>query len=94
MTDRILQLVELIKQPQCRIVLTGEFQSCDRLTATDIFGAMNFLMAGSVSSKTSFVLVGAGYRQNKIDRAISLGIPVFSEDEFWAAVAVAFPSDE
>lgn len=94
MSDKIASLVKLIQEPQCSIVLTGEFSCSDRLEATNIFEAMGLRMSGSVYSKTKFLLVGNGYKQEKVDRALSLGIPVFTENEFWAAVDEVFPPNK
>jgi len=92
--DNISELVRLISQPKGYVVLTGEFSCSDRMEAMNIFTAMGLSVSGAVSSKTSFILTGNGYKQAKIDRALSLGIPVFSENEFWAAVDIVFPSDQ
>lgn len=94
MPDKIASLVKLIEEPQGSIVLTGEFSCSDRMESTNIFEAMGLRVSGSVYSKTKFLLVGKGYKQEKIDRALSMGIPVFTENEFWAAVDVVFPPDK
>ena len=94
MSDKIATLVKLLQEPQGSIVLTGEFSCCDRLESTNIFETMGFRVSGSVYSKTKFLLVGDGYKQEKIDRALSMGIPIFTENEFWAAVDVVFPPDK
>ncbi len=94
MSDKIASLVKLIEEPRGSIVLTGEFSCCDRMESINIFEVMGLRVSGSVYSKTKFLLVGDGYMQEKIDRALSMGIPVFTESEFWNAVDVVFPPNK
>lgn len=75
------------------IVLTGELTSCDRMMAMVIFEALGLKVSGSVSSRTSFLLCGVNPQQRKVDRAVELSVPVFSEEEFWAAVAEVHPAE-
>ena len=75
------------------IVLTGELTSCDRMMAMEIFEALGLKVSGSVSSRTSFLLCGVNPQQRKVDRAVELSVPVFSEEEFWAAVAEVHPAE-
>lgn len=74
------------------ICLTGEMQCADRITSMEIFGALGFMVSGSVSRKTRFLIAANGAIQKKIDRAAELSIPVVSEKEFWDAVDLVYPS--
>ncbi len=62
-------------------VLTGTLSSYTRDEASEIIENFGGKTASSVSKKTSYVLAGkdAG---SKLDKAISLGVSVISEDEF------------
>ena len=62
-------------------VLTGALSKFTREEATEKNALFGGKAAGSVSKKTSFVVVGenAGSKQRK---ALELGIPILTEDEF------------
>ena len=62
-------------------VLTGTLNDFTRDDASEIIEKLGGKTSSSVSKKTSYVLAGrdAG---SKLDRAVSLGISVISEDEF------------
>ena len=62
-------------------VLTGTLDSYTRDDASSIIESFGGKTASSVSKKTSYVLAGrdAG---SKLDKAVSLGVTVISEDEF------------
>lgn len=62
-------------------VLTGELDSFTRTEATAIIKENGGSVTGSVSSKTSFVLVGAE-PGSKAKKAESLGVPLVTEVEF------------
>lgn len=66
-------------------VLTGALSRFTRDEATELIERFGGKAAGSVSKKTSYVVVGenAGSKEKK---ARELGIPILSEDEFWAMV--------
>lgn len=61
-------------------VLTGTLTSMTRSEATEKLKARGAKVAGSVSSKTSYVVAGEA-AGSKLDRAVQLGITVLSEDE-------------
>ena len=66
-------------------VLTGALSMFTRDEATEKIELFGGKVAGSVSRKTSFVIVGenAGSKERK---ARELGIPVLSEEEFLAKI--------
>ncbi len=69
-------------------VLTGTLQDFTRLEAADAIKKKGGKVAGSVSSKVDYVLVGeeAG---SKLDKAEKLGVPLLSEEEFKKLLATA-----
>lgn len=73
------------------VCLTGEMPECDRLEITNVFTAMGLKMQGSPSRRLTFLLVADGGKQEKIDRAIELGVPIFSTEDFWNAVNLVYP---
>lgn len=73
------------------VCLTGEMQCADRITSMEIFEALGFMVSGSVSRKTRFLIAANGAIQTKIDRAVELNVPVVSEKEFWDAVDLVYP---
>lgn len=92
MADLAPDLVSLIKRGG-NIVLTGEFEASDRAVALEIFEAAGLRVCGSVSTKTDFLIAAPMAKQNKIDRAKQLNIPVFTEREFWIAVDMLYPAE-
>ena len=64
------------------IVLTGEFSSLSREEAVKRAEAAGALVAGSVSRKTNFVVVGSQPGATKLDRAKALGTELVDEAEF------------
>ncbi len=74
------------------VCLTGEMPECDRLEITNVFAALDLKIQGSPSRRLSFLLVADGAKQEKIDRAIELGVPIFSTKDFWNAVDLVYPS--
>lgn len=66
------------------IVISGVFSHHSReeyKAMIEQYGGKN---AGSISSKTSFVLAGENMGPSKLEKAQKLGIPIVSEDEFLA----------
>ena len=66
-------------------VLTGALSKFTREEATEKIELLGGKAAGSVSKKTSYVVVGenAGSKERK---ARELGIPILSEDDFLAMI--------
>lgn len=81
-------------------VVTGTLDGYTRDTAADALTSRGGKVAGSVSKKTSFVIVGEN-AGSKYDKAVSLGVPILDEQGFEvllkdgpeAASAVALTSD-
>ncbi len=63
------------------IVVTGTLQGFGRKEVQDLIARLGGKSAGSVSSKTSFVVAGAD-PGSKVDKARSLGVEVIDEAEF------------
>jgi len=63
-------------------VLTGALTRFTREEATELIESFGGKASGSVSKKTTYVVVGenAGSKEKK---ARELGIPILSEDRFW-----------
>jgi len=68
------------------VVLTGTLAQLNRDTAKERLEALGAKVSGSVSKKTSFVVAGteAG---SKLDKAQSLGVPVWDEERLLAYLA-------
>ena len=64
-------------------VLTGALTQFTRDEATELIERYGGKASGSVSKKTSYVVAGAA-AGSKLDKAVQLGIPVLSEEEFKA----------
>ena len=62
-------------------VLTGTLSSITRDEATNIIESNGGKVSGSVSKKTSVVIVGAD-PGSKYTKALELGIPIWQEEEF------------
>jgi|DewCreStandDraft_2_1066082.scaffolds.fasta_scaffold03488_7 DNA ligase (NAD+) len=63
------------------VVITGTLQAMDRASAEQAVRAAGGHPSSSVSRKTDFVVVGAN-PGSKRDKALELGIPLLSEEEF------------
>lgn len=88
--ERINRLANLIRQ-QGFVCLTGEPAEADRLEMMSILEAAELKILGSLSQKTSFLLVGNGGHENKVQQAKDKGIPIFTIEEFWQAISLVFP---
>ncbi len=66
-------------------VLTGTLASMGRDDATEAIKARGGKVAGSVSGKTSYLVIGAD-AGSKLEKARSLGVPILTEDEFKALI--------
>jgi DNA ligase (NAD+) len=66
-------------------VLTGTLQQLTREEATAAIEAAGGKVSGSVSRKTSYLVVGAE-AGSKLDKARELGVQLLSEDEFRALI--------
>lgn len=64
------------------IVISGTFTHHSRDEYKEIIAAEGGKNAGSISSKTSFVLAGENMGPAKYEKCQKLGIPIISEDEF------------
>ena len=84
-------LADLIRKGG-KVCLTGEMPECDRLEIMNVFNAMGLEIQTSPSKHLSFLLTAEGAIQSKIDRAKTLGIPIFSADDFWNARSLVYPS--
>lgn len=62
-------------------VLTGALTRFDRKSAEELIAARGGKAASSVSKKTSYVVAGEA-AGSKLQKALELGIPVLTEDEF------------
>ena len=71
-------------------VLTGALSRFTRDEAGAALKALGAKVSGSVSKKTSFVVVGeeAG---SKYDKAVELGVPVLSEDDLVRTLESGLP---
>ena len=82
------------------VVITGSLASHSRDSATEAVQARGGKVAGSVSKKTTFVVVGDA-PGSKYDKAVQLGVPVLDDDGLRvllrdgpeAAAAVARPPE-
>ncbi len=62
-------------------VLTGTLNNITREKATEIIESLGGKVSSSVSKKTSAVILGDN-PGSKYDKAVSLNIPIWEEDEF------------
>ncbi|MBP1308677.1 DNA ligase (NAD+) [Paenibacillus sp. 1182] len=62
------------------VVVTGTLESLGREEAKEKLEALGAKVSGSISKKTTFVVVGTG--KSKHDKAIELGVKVIFESEF------------
>jgi DNA ligase (NAD+) len=73
------------------VVVTGSLATWDRPGAEEAIRAAGGKAAGSVSSKTDFVVAGEN-AGTKLAKAQQLGIPVLDEDGFRRLLAGSSPS--
>ena len=66
-------------------VLTGTLEKMTREEAEEAIGQLDGKVSGSVSRKTSYLVVGAD-AGSKLEKARSLGVPILTEDEFRALI--------
>lgn len=66
------------------IVISGVFEKHSRDEYKEIIEANGGKNSGSISSKTSFVLAGDNMGPSKREKAVKLGIPIVTENEFIA----------
>lgn len=64
------------------IVISGVFTHHTRDEYKEIIEQSGGKNAGSISSKTSFILAGDNMGPSKLEKAQKLGIPIMNEDEF------------
>jgi DNA ligase (NAD+) len=69
------------------VVVTGTLASYSRDVASEAITSRGGKVTGSVSKKTSYVVVGADPGASKYDKAIKLGVPVLDEAGFEALLA-------
>ena len=67
------------------IVVTGTLPTLGRKEAAELIENNGGKCTGSVSKKTSYLLAGEA-AGSKLDKAVSLGIPVISEEELFAMI--------
>ena len=63
-------------------VFTGTLSCCSREKAGEIVESLGGTFANSVTSKTSYLVVGKEPGRTKLSRAKQLGVPTISEEEF------------
>lgn len=68
------------------IVISGTFSQHTRDEYTQIIEQLGGKKVSSISQKTSFILAGEDMGPSKREKALSLSIPLLSEDEFLALV--------
>lgn len=71
------------------IVITGEFDGFSREEISDYISKKGGKVSGSVSKKTSFLLVGTDAGQAKISKASELGIKMISQSDLLAMSEVS-----
>jgi DNA ligase (NAD+) len=71
-----------LKLKNLNFVISGVFEKHSREELQKMIEENGGKNLGSVTSKTSFILAGEGMGPSKKDKAVKLGIPIISEDEF------------
>jgi DNA ligase (NAD+) len=65
-----------------KMVVSGVFESFSRDELKDLIERNGGQNVGSISSKTTYVVAGAGMGPSKLKKAVDLGVPILSEEEF------------
>jgi DNA ligase (NAD+) len=68
-------------------VISGVFANHGRDELKELIEANGGKVGSGVTSKTSFLLSGDGIGPSKLEKAVSLGIRILSEDEFLTLIA-------
>ena len=71
-----------LKLKNLSFVISGVFEKHSREELQKMIGENGGKNLGSVSSKTNFIVAGEGMGPGKKDKAVKLGIPIISEDQF------------
>ena len=74
------------------VVVTGSLDDFSRDSAKEAIIAHGGKAAGSVSKKTTYVVVGAN-AGSKADKAEALGVPMLDEDAFKRLLATGSPEE-
>jgi DNA ligase (NAD+) len=96
---RLLKEIEIAPMEEVRrdtpvagktVVFTGKFERMTRDEAKTMAARFGAKPSGSVSSKTDYLVAGSGTEtRSKMTKAKDLGIPVLTEDEWFALVTAA-----
>jgi DNA ligase (NAD+) len=71
-----------LKLKNINFVISGVFEKHSREELQKMIEENGGKNLGSVSSKTNFIVAGEGMGPSKKDKAVKLGIPIISEDQF------------
>jgi DNA ligase (NAD+) len=71
-----------LKLKNMNFVISGVFEKHSREELQQMIEENGGKNLGSVSSKTNFIVAGEGMGPSKKDKAVKLGIPIISEDDF------------
>jgi DNA ligase (NAD+) len=71
-----------LKLKDINFVISGVFEKHSREELQKMIEENGGKNLGSVSSKTNFIVAGEGMGPSKKDKAVKLGIPIISEDQF------------
>ncbi len=71
-----------LKLKNLNFVISGVFEKHSRDELQKMIEENGGKNLGSVSSKTNFIVAGEGMGPSKKDKAVKLGIPIISEDQF------------
>lgn len=85
MSDRLSELDRILHSGGSA-VFTGNSPTAERTVMMEVFEALGMRVSASVSVKTGCLIIGTDAKQEKVDKAVLLGVPTFTEDEFWAVV--------
>lgn len=78
----LIEKVEVLKLAGCSVVISGTFTQHSREEYASIIEQLGGKKSSSISKKTSFVLAGQDMGPSKREKALSLEIPVLTEEEF------------